>query len=598
MIVALNIIKTMLFVFSCLGYILFINRKLKVRGEMAPLLFIAGCVVISLISGILNMLIYTNILILLVGIFLFYISTKDLLKNDGIKNILKILTNPNTICITILFIYFILIASRLHIVHYDNFTHWALVVQDMLELNQLPNFESLITYKSYPLGTALFIYYFCFWVGSLENVMIIAQSVILVASVSCLFVFVPKTKFSWLYRLLIITFLVLSSIFYMSFKELLVDTILATVGLGALATIIYYYKDLKKTIIISSLLSTFLIMIKNSGIYFLVINIIIVLYRIYTAFKNNELDKHNALKYLAFSLILPLSIMVMWKAHLPYAFGKNVYLGAHNMSIIKYGGQLLRTDFETIGKITKAFLLEIINIRSKILQSILLINAVYLIYIFLIYFTQKKWNKQIIFSWIVTDVIYIAYLIGTYVMYIFSMPVEEALYLAGFDRYLSTIIIYLIGILVICIMKTKQDAKILNMLNKIIACTLIILFSSNILTSDTKSNIIGKDNYENSVKCTMDKIKMQNTFDTEDTEKKYAVCIIDDSNLDIGYIKYMSKYIFRTNNVVVIKNLTDSSKEYIKTADYVVILSGNTALEEVLKESSINQKVIDAKLLK
>jgi hypothetical protein len=60
----------------------------------------------------------------------------------------------------------------------------------------------------------------------------------------------------------------------------------------------------------------------------------------------------------------------------------------------------------------------------------------------------------------------------------------------------------------------------------------------------------------------------------------------------------MSKYIFRTNNVVVIKNLTDSSKEYIKTADYVVILSGNTALEEVLKESSINQKVIDAKLLK
>ena len=28
----------------------------------------------------------------------------------------------------------------------------------------------------------------------------------------------------------------------------------------------------------------------------------------------------------------------------------------------------------------------------------------------------------------------------------------------------------LIGILVICIMKTKQDAKILNMLNKIIVC--------------------------------------------------------------------------------------------------------------------------------
>lgn len=595
MIVVLNIIKTILFIFSCLGYILFINRKLKVRGEIAPLLFIAGCVVISLISGILNMLVYTNILILLVGLLLLYITFNDLLKNGGVKKILNILINPNAICIAVLFIYFVIISSKLHIIHYDNFTHWALVVQDMLEFNQLPNFESLITYKSYPLGSSLFIYYFCFWVGSFENVMIIAQSVILVASVATLFVFVPNNKSGWLYRIVITVFLLLSSIFYMSFKELLVDTILATVGLGALATIIYYYKDLKKTIIISSLLSTFLIMIKNSGIYFLVINTIIVLYRIYTAFKNNELDKNNALKYLAFSLILPLSIMVIWKAHLPYAFGKNVYLGTHNMSILKYGGQLLRTDFRTIWQITKLFLLEIIDIRSIIVQSILLINVVYLAYTFSVYFTQKKWNKQIIFSWIVTDVIYIAYLIGTYAMYIFSMPVKEALYLAGFDRYLSTIIIYLIGILVVCVMKTASDNKVVCIINKTVTCTLIILFLVNILTSDIKSNIIGIDNYENSVKCTMDKIKMQNTLDPQ---KKYAVCMLEDNTTDIGYMTYMSKYIFRTNNVAVIKALKDSSKEYIKTADYVVILSGNKALEEVLKESSVNQQVLDAKLLK
>ena len=122
------------------------------------------------------------------------------------------------------------------------------------------------------------------------------------------------------------------------------------------------------------------------------------------------------------------------------------------------------------------------------------------------------------------------------------------------------------------------------------------MFLVNILTSDTKSNIIGIDNYENSVKCIMDKIKMQNTLDPQ---KKYAVCMLEDNTTDIGYMTYMSKYIFRTNNVAVIKALKDSSKEYIKTADYVVILSGNKALEEVLKESSVKtQQVLDAKLLK
>lgn len=50
MVLVLNIIKVILFVFSCLGYILFINKKLKVRGELAPLLFIAGIVIISLLG--------------------------------------------------------------------------------------------------------------------------------------------------------------------------------------------------------------------------------------------------------------------------------------------------------------------------------------------------------------------------------------------------------------------------------------------------------------------------------------------------------------------------------------------------------------------
>lgn len=590
-----SILKIVLFTFSFLGYILFINRKLKVRGEMAPLLFIGGVSILSLISGIFNMLIYTNILILLTGLVFFYTMLKDILRSNTKKQLLQMLINPNLIIIAVIFIYFIIISSRLHIIHYDNFTHWALVVQDMLELNQLPNFESLITFRSYPLGSALFIYYCCFWLSSAENVMIIAQSIILVSSLCTLFAFVPKKRSGWIYRLLIISFILLCSVFCMSFKELLVDTILATVGIGAISVIIYYYKDLKKISFLSAVLSTFLVMIKNSGIYFFVINTLVVLYRAYKGIKNQEFTKKQALKTIAISIVLPFFIMVIWKAHLPYAFGKNASMGFHNMSILRYGGQMLRLDIDTLMKILKLFFSEIINIRGRILQSILVINIVYGIYLLSTYFSNRKWNKSIIFSWLISDVIYVAYLLGTLAMYIFSMPVNEALYLAGYDRYLSTIIMYLFGILVICLLKNDVQASGRKVINSIVAGVLIAVFSLNIYTSDTKLNILGIDAYDTSIKATMDKIKAQYDFYPE---KTYAVCIVGEDTLDSGYIRFMAKYTFRTNNITIVKQLKEETKEYLKTCDYVIILSGREAIEKIIAKREEKPVIIDAEMIK
>lgn len=44
------------------------------------------------------------------------------------------------------------------------------------------------------------------------------------------------------------------------------------------------------------------------------------------------------------------------------------------------------------------------------------------------------------------DIITIIYYIGIYAMFLFSMPTEEALYLAGFGRYASSIVIMALGL--------------------------------------------------------------------------------------------------------------------------------------------------------
>lgn len=44
------------------------------------------------------------------------------------------------------------------------------------------------------------------------------------------------------------------------------------------------------------------------------------------------------------------------------------------------------------------------------------------------------------------NIITIIYYIGIYAMFLFSMPTEEALYLDGFDRYASSMVIMALGL--------------------------------------------------------------------------------------------------------------------------------------------------------
>ena len=45
--------------------------------------------------------------------------------------------------------------------HYDNFSHWALIVKSMSLTNSFPSFKTdVIMFTSYPPGSAVFIYYF------------------------------------------------------------------------------------------------------------------------------------------------------------------------------------------------------------------------------------------------------------------------------------------------------------------------------------------------------------------------------------------------------------------------------------------------------
>lgn len=55
---------------------------------------------------------------------------------------------------------FINILMKIHMTHYDNYSHWALIVKFLFTEDRLPTAnDTIIAYTSYPMGSSLLVYF-------------------------------------------------------------------------------------------------------------------------------------------------------------------------------------------------------------------------------------------------------------------------------------------------------------------------------------------------------------------------------------------------------------------------------------------------------
>ena len=126
------------------------------------------------------------------------------------------------------------------LIHYDNFSHWALVVKQMLITNVIPDANSvLIDFKNYPLGISTFLYYISAIVGRGDGVLLVGQGMLIFSSFYAMFGVIKDHK-----RFLLATLLGLAcaiiSYFNISIRvnNLLVDYLLPLLALAAIAGIL------------------------------------------------------------------------------------------------------------------------------------------------------------------------------------------------------------------------------------------------------------------------------------------------------------------------------------------------------------------------
>lgn len=337
---------------------------------------------------------------------------------------------------------FIRILTQIHLNHYDNYSHWAVIVKFLFTEDRLPTVnDTIIAYTSYPMGSSLFLYFATQVAGFNEHIMMIGQFMIIVACIYAMFSVVRDES-----RILILSmmFSVIAIFNYFNtairLNNLLVDFLLPLITLAGIAGIFRMRHQVKQVSLYTFLVVAMLTLVKASATFFAAI---IIAYYLFVMGKRLIESKHTITVTVYAIVTTGLSFLpiTIWNAYVK----ANFPITKHEVSVSAYQSIFGEKDTTVIEQISQLFMRTITSLQTLSTQGIVLTQIIMIVAYLIIRFRVKRKNP-ILWQLLLIDGIVIVYYLGIYAMFLFSMPTEEALYLAGFDRYASSIVILALGL--------------------------------------------------------------------------------------------------------------------------------------------------------
>lgn len=494
---------------------------------------------------------------------------------------------PKITLITVgLLFYFLLFAYTLlntQLEHYDNFSHWATIVKFLHTESRLPTAaDTIISFGSYPLGSSLFVYYATKMAGFSDGVMLIGQFLLIYSCVIALFAPIRDES-----RTLVVamnfSLLAIFNYFNISIRmnNLLVDFLLPLLTLAGIAGIYSMRKNIKALSVYFILIVSVLSLIKNSAIFFVGILFIYYLYTVVGSRKRFGKIWHLPINVLA---VFGVSLVpyIMWAIHV----GKQFSSSKHAVSLSGYQQIFLEKDASTTAEITGKFVAALTDLSSIPSQGILLFNFVMIGSYIIIRFFVKR-NNSILRCTVFVDLIIVAYYIGIYFMFLFSMPTEEALVLAGFERYASSIIIFSLGVAMMVLsreidyslfeqgIQSRNHRSFKNLTTKKVyqlSSMGLLFFAAIMLLSENNGMKYNNTMYKNSVPYAFSEITAnQMTMNSE----RYLVISADKEAVENYLISYVGKYYLYSPNVDVVENVMMDDEFFLNMMqkyDKIVVL--------------------------
>lgn len=558
------LLKFILLITIFLGLFLFCEHYLKVKDDFIPLVCVSAISIVMFISGLLNIMYGAVLLIILVS---FYSLTLIPRGKTKITNLIS----PGIwfFIISSLFLAFSLNGYKFYA--YDDFSHWGLVARETLLFNRFPTFnDQLISFQSYPTGTAGFIYFIGKIVNSSEGIMLFAQSLLILSGIAPLFSFVKKKK--------ILSYFIISlfSIYLLlgnnGVTTLYVDAVLTSVVLAVTSIIFYYFLegDTLSAILPLLLGNMLLIGTKNSGLLFATITTFLFLF-----FRAKEEPSANSLKYNIIA-IFPFFMKVLWDKHVELVFTSGD-LSKHSLSISNFKTILGDKSLSDIFSITKLLFIRSLDI-SKIDVTIVFYVFAFLMFVLL----YKRYNQQKnnlyqgklpekTMLYIVVG-LYVIYQVGLLLTYIFSMPLSEALYLASYGRYNITLSTYFLGMFIIYFFENVLSFSTINNPFKwfFTFSFMFVLFYLVISVKEPVYTLLSNDEYKNSPREKLEKIIDHNYLDIED--KVYIYVSDYTKEYARHFLSYQFRYTLRSTDFQIVEYNTLGKLNSMKDTDSILII--------------------------
>ncbi|SEL79192.1 hypothetical protein [Paenibacillus sp. OK003] len=440
MLYILQLVMGVLLIISFIGYMQFVRKALSIRWEFIPVFVFSSIACIVFLSGLAGLLYIGSLVLLLVGLLLYGGMVFLGLRRGASFRISFSLFQFSFLTGTFIFL---LVLFQNQLTHYDNFSHWAIVLKQMLSTNAFPTPDSnLIDFKNYPLGTSSFIYYVCRFMGHDQSVMLLAQGLLIFSCFYAMFGIVSEKKRFLLYAFLGLGLSTLS-FFNLTIRitNLLVDFLLPIYALAILAVVYQYRHDIKRACIIMLPLAGVLTVIKSTGIIFAAIGLIFL---VYTWLKHRQKSSWKDALAVVGTICGTLIPYFGWSWRMA-----TVFQGVDNKFDVATSGIQSGKTAEQMHEILWLFLKSSTDITTRPVIGIVIFQLVAIAAsIFAYVVLQKKWNLWK--ALIALDVVLLLYYAGILALYLFSMPLDEAIRLAGFERYASSIVVLFAGGLVLC----------------------------------------------------------------------------------------------------------------------------------------------------
>ncbi len=662
---AILLAKFLILMLSVTGYLLFAVQKYRIRPEFAPALFCAWTSNLMFMGGILNFLPETAGMVWAGGIVLLVLALrrqvcvqegygqlsgsgtvrlagsrpKGQMGQPGSRTVrlagkYEIRLDRRSILLYVGFlflsVYFAWLLRGTHYTSYDNFSHWATVVKDMLLEGRMPNFQdAVIRFQSYPLGSSLFLYYICRIVGVTDACLLWAQLFMLISFLFCLTVFIKKRN--WYMGLLAFLYSLWALTANNSIYELRVDTLLPLAGVAAFAIIFYYKDDLGRAAWCSCGLHLLLVNMKNSGIFFYAACFLVLVAYVRKGAKQRGMahvqggpqpgkvlaqggpQLENVLAqsrqqpgealacggqrpetgrtdrkqvrlpaFLIASLGLPVWMLLLWKRHVALVFPDG--MGAkHSMSVENFEhifSQKTKADVLQIAQQMAGRFLSFENIEVWML---LFFTAVFIAFLTLLCKNrQDRGRAARMFAAVLGC--FGLYTVSMFGMYIFSMPLGEALHLASYDRYVLSVLIFLYGVIVIFIMETARG------FSKTAAAgiSLVVLLAACLLWQGRESlpTLVQKPDFAKTKRCSLQNMIQRDGL--HEVKSYFVYCNGTDD--DRRYLFYLMRYELWTSDMAVVtkKDFLEKKGE-IAGCDYFVVWDSDAYSDAYLREHGLGR---------